>query len=170
MATHPCYLGSLTRVNCTVTMGQTLKGSNSTNNNTEQTWLTIYCRTVTVNRHIFDQFLTFHTDQSLTACSSKMRIQTFHITLKYTANIFIKPQNWVDVNSRIKKTEWKSEEETGRHLMLNIVQSVPGVKYASTHMGHAENPKKHWNLSASAITNCALMPSDADAANIPVKV
>lgn len=37
-------------------------------------------------------------------------------------------------------------------------------------MGYAENPKKHWNLSASAITNSAFMPTDADAADIHVPV
>lgn len=60
--------------------------------------------------------------------------------------------------------------ETGRRLLLNIVQPVPGVKYASTHMGYAEKPKKHWNLSASTITNCAFMPTDADATNMHVPV
>lgn len=54
-----------------------------------------------------DQFLTLRWNQFLTACCSK--IKTFPITLKYTANIFIKPQNWVYVNSRMERTEWKSE-------------------------------------------------------------
>lgn len=101
---------------------------------------------------------------------------TFHIALN-GVDIFIKPQNWVDVNSRLKILNGKVK---GNRKKIGTIYGPVVARSKTCLHPHGVCRKlpvtlKHTKktvspTAAQVITNCAFMPTDADTVNIHVQV